>query len=526
MSKRPPKQDTPALPALGDAPKPVVRIKAGSSTRDGFQNFAAQLGLGADNAISAGRYGFDFTTRNRTMLEAAYRTSWLVGAAVDIPADDMTSAGIELTSTIDPDEVANITAALRDLMLPQKMSEAIRWSRLFGGAVAIMLIDGQRLDTPLRMETVRKDAFRGLMVMDRWMVQPANSEIITDLGPGLGLPKYYSTVSDNQALAGKRIHHSRCLRFVGHELPYYQSLAEQRWGMSVIERIHDRLIAFDSTSSGAAQLAFKAHLRTMKIEGFRDLLAAGGPMYDSLLENVAMIRRLQTSEGLTILDMADELQVDTYTFAGLADIITSQGEQLSGAIEIPMVRLFGQAPGGLNTDGGSALATYHDGNKRKQEAQLRRPWTVVLDVLVRSVTGKPPPPGFTFEFNPLGQVDPQDRAVIAKDETAAVGEAFDKGIISQRIALTELRNSGRRTGLFTSITQEDIDNADDTIPDATETLMGPDGLPLVPPAGGAAGGGGAATPGQVTEGNVDPEAPAGRAAADGGRPRKTTVTVE
>lgn len=518
---------SPAAPDLPAAlPKQRVRVKAGStrSTRDGFQNLAAQLGIGADNQFSAGSYGFDFMTRNRTVLEAAYRTSWIIGAAVDIPADDMTSAGITLASTISPDEVANCNAAIRDLMLPQGMSNGIRWARLFGGSIAVLLIDGQNLATPLRMETVKKDAFRGLMVFDRWMVQPSGSEVVTDLGSYLGLPKYYQTVSDNQALSGKRIHYTRCLRFLGHELPYYQSLAEQRWGMSIIERIHDRILAFDSTSQGAAQLAFKAHLRTLKVENFRDLVAAGGDMYEAFLEQISIIRRLQTSEGLTILDSSDEFQVDTYTFAGLSDIITSQGEQLSGAIEIPMVRLFGQAPGGLNTDGGSALATYHDANKRKQEAQLRRPWTVVLDVLVRSVTGKPPPPGFTFEFNPLGQTTALDRSTIGKNTTSAVGEAFDKGIVSQKIALQELRNSSRDTGLFASITQEEIDDADDEIPDTSEALIDPEtGLPMTPPgAGGAAGGGATAKPGQETEGNAGDKP----AAADGGRPRKTTVTVE
>jgi hypothetical protein len=36
--------------------------------------------------------------------------------------------------------------------------------------------------------------------------------------------------------------------------------------MSIVERIFDRLTSYDSTSVGAAQLAYKAHLRTAKIK--------------------------------------------------------------------------------------------------------------------------------------------------------------------------------------------------------------------------------------------------------------------
>ncbi|MDI5448925.1 hypothetical protein MJL27_26670, partial [Salmonella enterica subsp. enterica serovar Anatum] len=43
---------------------------------------------------------------------------------------------------------------------------------------------------------------------------------------------------------------------------------ENEWGMSVVERIWDRLTAFDSATVGAAQLVYKAHLRTYKVEMF------------------------------------------------------------------------------------------------------------------------------------------------------------------------------------------------------------------------------------------------------------------
>ena len=55
-------------------------------------------------------------------------------------------------------------------------------------------------------------------------------------------------------------------------------------GMSVVERIWDRLTAFDSATVGAAQLVYKAHLRTYSVEKLRELIALGGPAFEALLK--------------------------------------------------------------------------------------------------------------------------------------------------------------------------------------------------------------------------------------------------
>ena len=69
---------------------------------DSFQNFEARVGLGTNNQASLYGYGFDFISRNRVQMEAMYRSSWVVGQAVDVVADDMTRAGVDLDADLDP----------------------------------------------------------------------------------------------------------------------------------------------------------------------------------------------------------------------------------------------------------------------------------------------------------------------------------------------------------------------------------------------------------------------------------------
>lgn len=447
--------------------------------KDSFVNFAAKLGIGAQNLTSRGSYSFDFLTRDRITLEAAYRTSWVVRQAVDVVADDMVQGGIKINASLTPEQIEGLQAkGLRDTGSWQALNKALKWDRLFGGAIAVMIIDGQDTATPLNMDSIAPGSFKGLIVLDRWQLSPELNELITELGPDLGKPKYYEVISDGWALPSLRIHHSRVLRFDGEELPYFQRYSENGWGESVVEIIHDRLLAFDSTTSGAAQLVFKAHLRTMKIEGLRDLIAAGGQMLDALVQNVNLIRQFQSSEGLTLLDSKDELEYQSYTFAGLSDVLLMFGQQLSGALQIPLVRFFGQSPSGLNSSGESDLRTYYDGIRRRQEPKLRRPLTRLLDVICRSVCGVETPPDFTFEFSSLWQMTPEQRASVANQNTQTVTGAFEANLISEKTALKELKQQSHDTGVWTNITDEDINNASDEVELPGEEDLGLPGLGL------------------------------------------------
>src|SRR5258708_16590007 len=84
------------------------KLRAGyekARTSDSFQNFAAQLGIGADTLLSASTYGFNPITRIRTILEWIHRGTWLGGVAIDIVADDMSKMGVRLRGDVAHDDV-------------------------------------------------------------------------------------------------------------------------------------------------------------------------------------------------------------------------------------------------------------------------------------------------------------------------------------------------------------------------------------------------------------------------------------
>ena len=440
------------------------------ATADGFQNLFAGMGTGADNLNSQAGYAFAYHTRSRVMLEAMYRGSWIVNKIVNIVPDDMTRAGIKIDWPKNPDAPTIIYRSLARLQLWNAINSGLRWGRLFGGAIGVHLIDGQDPSTPLKYDTIGRKRYRGIYIFDRWMVTPS-FEIVTEIGPGFGKPATYMVAAgQNVPFSGQIIHNSRIIRFEGLELPYYQRLTEMGWGLSVIEPMYDRMVAFDTATQGIANLIHKAHLRTIKIKGLRNIIANGGDAIKGLQANIAMIRQMQTNEGITLLDSEDELDIHTFTFSGLSDVVLQFAQQLSGAGDVPMTRMFSQAPAGMNATGESDLRNYYDKISQEQESRLALPLESIVQCISYSELGIPFPDDGDITFNSLWQLSDSEKAGIASTDTATVISCKDAGLISDKQALSELQASAKITGRWGSISDEDIEGADDEVPDPSELL--------------------------------------------------------
>lgn len=449
------------------------KLQAANPVTDGILNTPANVGMAANNLMAQSNYALNALTRNSKQLDYMYRGSWIVGAAVDAKADDMTRSGIVLSGALDLGDDEKLQREIDVCDVWHQLADGIRWGRLYGGAICVILIDGQDMATPLDPATVGPRQFRGLLTMDRWQLLPAIGNLVMDLGPDYGRPMFYTPIADASMISGqsglinKKIHYSRVIRFEGAVLPFYQRMAEQGWGMSIIERLADRLVAYDSATQGAAQLMFKAHLRTVYIKGLTQVIAAGGPGLAALERRMASIKSYQSSEGLTVLDSEDRLEHFNNTFAGLSDMLLQFGEQIAGAIDTPLVRLLGQSPGGLGSSGESEMRNYYDATARDQERKLRWPLTKLLQIISYSTLGRPLPEGFSFEFVNLWQTSHTEQADNAAKLTGAVVQAVSEGLVSASVGLAELRKSSATTGLWSTIADSDIEGADDTPPKIT-----------------------------------------------------------
>ena len=422
-------------------------------TVDGFDNFSAHLGMQQDNLLAKGGYTPGrYMTRAYAELDDMYRTSWVVGRMIDVVAEDMVSGGVEIQAQMDPGDKDALQKYMRKVGVQSRLSNAIKWAGLYGGAIAVILIDGQPLDTPLEISSLAKDSFKGLYVLDRHQVTPTQ-EKITELGPMLGYPAGY-TVNTN-TMQGQLIHHSRAIRFIGVELPERQRQQEQYWGGSVVDRAYDRIIALDSATHGTGNMLYKSFLRVVGVDKLRDILAAGGKPEQALVKMFTFIRQMQSNEGITLLDKNDTFTTHGWTFAGIYDALQAFAEQIAGATGIPLIRLLGQSPKGFST-GDSDLRTYYDTIGTKQEDDLHAPLETLFAICSQSLWGKALPEGFSFAFRSLYKPTELERSQIATADAQNIVGLASAGIITQGQALAELRNSSKVTGRYSGITDADI----------------------------------------------------------------------
>ena len=426
-------------------------------TRDGYSNAAAFLGE-ASPLLSAGTFLRSGLTSDPELLTAMYRESWLTKRIIDMPSEDMTRAWYRLSAP--PGE-----SALRELRrlearhsVKQEITNAVRWARLYGGSLALMVIRGEegRLDRPLREDLLLPECFQGLLVLDRAQGIRPSAKLVTDLDdPDFGLPESYTADLDPENCRTVTLHHSRVLRFVGRELPRLETIREEYWGASEMEHILDELQKRSAASANIAQLIFQANITTLKMSDFGELLSAGTDEQRRNMEQaMGLENRFRTSFGLQLLSRDDSLENHAYSFAGLSEIYEQFMMDMAGAAEIPATKLFGRSPQGMNATGLSDLRNYYDMIASLQERQLRPALEKLLPVMALSCWGRVPE-DLEFTFEPVMTASPAERAELARTLSSDVTEAFRAGLLSREEAREELKSRGEELGVWGKLRREE-----------------------------------------------------------------------
>jgi len=434
-------------------------------TNDSFINPFDRLGFGRNNLLSTNEYPITRLTQNYALLNSLYRNDWIAKKIIDSVAEDMTKNWFAVKGSIAPERLSDYEAMERKTHIKKALLDGLRWGRLFGGAAGIMVIDGQEdmLEEPLDMRMVMPDSFKGIIIADRWNGVYPGTELVQDMAdPDFGLPEYYNfNMADTALDTGSiRVHHSRVLRFIGRELPLIERMAETYWGASELEHVFTELNKRNTTSENVANLIFQANLRTYKMADLGQLLATTNAQQQrTLYQTLQMQNFLMSNMGMNVMDKEDDFQTNQYTFSGLCEIYDAFMNDVSGASEIPATRLYGRSPAGMNATGESDLSNYYDKIAQLQEAKLRPVLEKLLPVVFMSTFGAVPD-DWDIEFNPVAETSEEEKANLVKQSADAVISVFQSGLISQQTALKELRQSGMAYGMWSNITDEDIENAD------------------------------------------------------------------
>ena len=150
------------------------------------------------------------------LLTMYYEGNGLFAKIIDTPAEEAIKHGFKLEGLKDQRVEDFFTEALDELDWEETAMTAIRWARLFGGSIAVMLInDGRGLEEPLDWRSIR--SIDDIRVYDRSVIQPEEWSMFSydpqdpfrTRESRLGMPERYHVSSRYGSFV---VHDSRCLR--------------------------------------------------------------------------------------------------------------------------------------------------------------------------------------------------------------------------------------------------------------------------------------------------------------------------
>lgn len=398
-------------------------------TQDGFKNILKGLeGTKDPHNYTQYTQGLRITQQLASDL---YTYNWLCGKAVDAPIDDAVKNWRSLLIS-DPAKKEEAELAMKGFEVKDKVSTALKWARAYGGAVIIPIIDNENQAEPLDPAKISKDSLRNLVVLDRYNVYPdvINRNI---LSANFGKPEFYTVVRN-----GQLIHHTRVIRFDGVVSTLRELEIENYWGKSIFTRIYEPIRDAGVVSQSIADLIYESNVDVYKIKGLNEAIVHNN---DALVKNRLQIAHsMKSFLNAIALDTDDDYDKKSNTFANLPDIDDRFVYKVSGATGIPVTRLIGREPAGLNATGESDENTYNDMLKGIQENDIRPALDRLDPIVMASEFGKYDE--FEYIFNPIKIMTEKEQSEIDQKRAQTDAVYLAESVILESDVKAQLAERG------------------------------------------------------------------------------------
>ncbi|WPE22487.1 anti-CBASS protein Acb1 family protein [Shinella zoogloeoides] len=373
--------------------------------RDSLTSLVSRMGTDRDKAATT---FYASTVLSDEQLIAAYSTAWLPRKIVDIPALDACRKWRDWQAK--KPQIEAIEEEEKRLNVKGKILEAAKKGRLFGGAAVYIGTGDANPAEPLDVERIKKGGVRYLNVITRRRLNAGEIDRNPE-SEWFGKPMNYTLAGNN----GQQItiHPSRLVLFSG-AMPADDEISTnvwQGWGDSVLQSTLDAIKNADSTAGNIASLVFEAKIDIIRIPNF--MASLGQAEYrNKLLERYALANTAKGINGTLLLDKEEEYETKTAQLTGLPDVLMTFLQIVAGAADIPVTRLLGQSPAGLNSTGTADMKNYHDRIQSMQELEFQPAMVRLDECLERSADVRDP--DVHYRWAPLEQMSEKERADIFK----------------------------------------------------------------------------------------------------------------
>lgn len=298
------------------------------------------------SALLGGSYDRDLKLKT-VSAPFLYARGGLFARVVDRPADDCIASG---SLKIHNDTGVLQTEMERLNVLPL-LSEAVRWTRLYGAAVIIPILDDSpRLEDELNAENITQ--IRGF---ELYHAQQITQNSMTKE------PTHYII---NHQYGSMTVHASRCFFMSGDFLP--DELKQYEWqGRDSVSSVYQSILELISAINLAKEILLRKQQPVYKMAGLFEAIVRR--MDTEIQQRISYVDAVRGILNTVVIDggdgqtaVSDEYVIHDLNLSGLPEVVNVFKERVAADSGMPITLLFGRSADGMNATGEGDLRGYYD----------------------------------------------------------------------------------------------------------------------------------------------------------------------
>jgi hypothetical protein len=232
---------------------------------------------------------------------------------------------------------------------------------------------------------------------------------------------------------------------------------ENYWGLSIFTRLWEAVSDSQILSQSISNLVFESNVDVYRIAGFNAMVAEGDD--DLVVARLKVAHEMKSIINGIALDKEDEYDKKQSNFANLSELDDRFMYKVAGAIPMPVTRLIGREPAGLNATGVSDEKIYHKSLLGIQDNQIRPALDYLDPIIMMSAFGSVE--DFDYVFNPIEQATPAEQADIDLKRAQKDAIYLAEDVVEPLDVKTQLAENGTYVTMTPERIQQEVEEAEE-----------------------------------------------------------------
>jgi phage-related protein (TIGR01555 family) len=357
-------------------------------------------------------------------------------APAETMAKEMTRAWFKFTGA-DEEKLKELSDAFEEFGVQQHFRQLAATDGFFGRAQLYIQIKGQESDVrralPLlyEPETIKKGSLLGFKPIEPIWTTPYMYNSNDPTRADFYKPEAWYVM-------GKKTHASRLLTFVSRPVPDILKPAYNFSGMSLSQLIEPYVVRWLKTVDSVNRLV--SNFSVSGIATNLQATLADDSSGNELMKRAQLFNQLRDNRGMMMLDKDTEefFQFNT-PLSGLSELQAQAQEHMAAPTHIPLVKLTGATPDGLNASSEGEIKVFYDHVASEQESVFDAHLTTVLKVVQLHLWGEIDE-DIKFEWVPLDSPTDKELSEMRKADADAGTGYINAGVITGDEERERLRN--------------------------------------------------------------------------------------